>query len=482
MTYKKKQNFWKKMGVPFIKPPFFVGSMEMMSSKSLAEKLQTIYHTYPDARCHGVNQFSSPILVIKDPDLIKQVTVKDFDHFVNHRSMAILDNDPFWSKNLFASRDERWRNLRYTLSPSFTSSKMKIMFSLIDECAQQFVDYFKKQDEEVVELEVKDALSRYTTDVIATTAFGVRCNSLQDKKNDFYLMGEDASNIGGLRLLKFVFYEISPLLCKLLQVRLIPTNVTNYFSKIIEDTVRTRRDKNIVRPDMIQLLMEAQNNDANNQNKREITLDDINSQAFIFFLAGFETVSTFLTFSLYELALNRDVQDRLRQELDSVKETITYETLLGLKYLDMVVCESLRKWPPAIVTDRQVTKNFTIKPEKPGEKEILLEKGLTCWIPIIGLHTDAKFYPNPEKFDPERFSEENKHKINSSAYMPFGTGPRNCIGSRFAILESKLIIFYILRNFEVVQIEKTQVPIVLDKKKINLAAQGGVWLGLKKIK
>ena len=154
--------------------------------------------------------------MIKDPDLIKQVTVKDFDHFVNHRSMAILDNDPFWSKNLFASRDERWRNLRYTLSPSFTSSKMKIMFSLIDECAQQFVDYFKKQDEEVVELEVKDALSRYTTDVIATTAFGVRCNSLQDKKNDFYLMGEDASNIGGLRLLKFVFYEISPLLCKVL--------------------------------------------------------------------------------------------------------------------------------------------------------------------------------------------------------------------------------------------------------------------------
>ena len=146
----------------------------------------------------------------------------------------------------------------------------------------------------------------------------------------------------------------------------------------------------------------------------------------------------------------------------------------------MVVCESLRKWPPAVTTDRQVSKDFIIEPVKPGEKKLLLEKGAVCWLPVFAIHNDAKFYPNPEKFDPERFSEENKNKINPSMYIPFGSGPRNCIGSRFALLEGKLLLSYILKNFEVVKTGKTKIPVVLDKTQINLASEGGMWLGFKK--
>ena len=218
-----------------------------------------------------------------------------------------------------------------------------------------------------------------------------------------------------------------------------------------------------------------------NRRKQEITLDDINSQAFVFFLAGFETVSTFLTFTLYELALNPQIQDRLRKEIQSVEGKMTYDKVLGLKYLDMVVCESLRRWPPAVTTDRQVSKDFIIEPVKPGEKKLLLEKGAVCWLPVFAIHNDARFYPNPEKFDPERFSEENKHKINPSVYIPFGSGPRNCIGSRFALLEGKLLLSYILKNFEVVKTGKTKIPVVLDKTQINLASEGGMWLGFKKL-
>lgn len=142
--------------------------------------------------------------------------MKHFDHFVNHREVTSADADPFWSKNLFASRDERWRDLRSTLSPSFTSSKMKIMFNLIDECAQQFIQHFKEQQQKVVELEMKDTLSRYTNDVIATAAFGLQCNSLKDRENDFYLMGKDANDFSGLRIFKFLLYAISPTLSKVI--------------------------------------------------------------------------------------------------------------------------------------------------------------------------------------------------------------------------------------------------------------------------
>jgi cytochrome P450 family 9 len=219
-----------------------------------------------------------------------------------------------------------------------------------------------------------------------------------------------------------------------------------------------------------------------NRRKQEITLEDITAQAFVFFLAGFKTVSTLLTFAFYELAINQDVQNRLREEIQSVSEELTYEVLLGMKYLDMVVSETLRKWPASVLTDREVSKEFTIQPTKPGEKPLFLEKGIVCLLPIFAIHRDPRFYPEPEKFDPERFNNENKHKINPTMYMPFGAGPRNCIGSRFALLEAKLIMFHLLKKFQVVTVGKTPVPLVLDKVQINLDAEGGMWLGLKKIK
>jgi cytochrome P450 family 9 len=162
-------------------------------------------------------QFLLPTLVIKDPDLVKQITVREFDQFVNRRQLINAESDAFWSRNLFASRDERWRDLRSTLSPSFTSSKMRIMYTLMEECAQQFVQYFQTKTDDVVELEMKDTFSRYANDVIATTAFGVKCDSLKDK-DEFYRMGQDATNFEGWRMLKFFVLCISP---KLTQVRLL---------------------------------------------------------------------------------------------------------------------------------------------------------------------------------------------------------------------------------------------------------------------
>jgi cytochrome P450 family 9 len=109
-----------------------------------------------------------------------------------------------------------------------------------------------------------------------------------------------------------------------------------------------------------------------------------------------------------------------------------------------------------------------------------LEKNAVVWLPIYALHRDPKYFPEPDRFDPERFNDENKSKIIPYSYIPFGSGPRNCIGSRFALLETKVLFFHILLHFEIVPVAKTQIPLHLNRKSFTMTAENGFWLGLKR--
>ena len=268
----------------------------------------------------------------------------------------------------------------------------------------------------------------------------------------------------------------------------------DFFTNLVTSNIQTREKHGIVRPDMIHLLLEARKNGLKHEDtetvqdtgfatvaeseitknpkikKTEITDQDIISQALIFFFAGFDTVSTLMSFISYELAVNPDIQNRLIDEVDETLETckgkLTYEALLGMKYMDMVVSETLRKWPNSIAVDRICTKPYTIEAKYPDEKPIHLEKNDVVWLPIFGLHRDPQYYPEPEHFDPERFNDDNKANINPYTYLPFGSGPRNCIGSRFALLETKTLFFYILSHFGIVPVENTQMPLVLSKNNL----------------
>ena len=145
----------------------------------------------------------------------------------------------------------------------------------------------------------------------------------------------------------------------------------------------------------------------------------------------------------------------------------------------MHFAETLRLWPPALMLDRVCVKPYIIEPVHEGEKPVHLQKGDTIWIPTVSIQRDEKYYPNPLVFDPERFNDENKSKIDPYTYTPFGVGPRNCIGSRFALLEIKIICVHLLSKFEFVATNKTQIPLELTKAANLLAVDGGMWIGLK---
>jgi len=218
---------------------------------------------------------------------------------------------------------------------------------------------------------------------------------------------------------------------------------------------------------------------------KKLTNDEITGQAIIFFFAGFDTISTGLCFGSHELALSKDVQEKLREEIrETHKETkgqLTYESLQKMKYMDMVFTEILRKWPPVVTIDRVCTKPYTIEPVYPDETPVHLIVGDLLALPMHGLHRDPKYYPEPEKFNPERFSEENKDSITPYTYIPFGSGPRNCIGSRFAILEAKALLYHLLLNFEIVTIPRTQIPLKLNTASFQHGSERGFWLGLKRL-
>ncbi|KAF5288513.1 hypothetical protein FQA39_LY15381 [Lamprigera yunnana] len=488
----KKYHYWHDKGVPYIKPIYFFGNYAsvVFRKKSIVEMVIDTYSKYPNSRYVGFYQPNhQPVLMLRDPDLIKDVTIKEFESFPDHKQFVPHNIDPLWDKNLLQmSTEDGWHTMRTTLSPSFTSSKLKMMFHLMQDCATQFVNYFKSQEGEVL-IELKDTFTRFTNDIIATCAFGIQCDSLKDRNNDFYLMGKEATDFSGLKGLKFFGYEFSGPLMKLLKIKMFSDEVSAFFRKVVLETLNHRRQNNIVRPDMIHLLLEASkkvnnlNEEEKSKNiKNELSHDDITAQALIFFSAGFETVSSAMSYLCYELAVHPDIQERLYNEIKETLEgspKLTYETITSMKYLESCVLETLRLHSSIPGTDRKCQKPYTINPVHPSEKPLRIEKGQLISIPICALHHDEQYFPNSYNFDPERFNAENKSKINPYVFIPFGIGPRNCIGSRFALVEIKLVMVNVLKAFEIVVNKKTAIPLNYSSTSFNLIPDNGIWVSFK---
>lgn len=452
--------------------------------------------------------FSSPIVLLRDPELVKHLVVKEFDHFADHRVFIDETMDTLFGNSLISLTGQKWKDMRATLSPAFTGSKMRLMFELIVEVSEQMMGYIKKEAESkgMLELEMKQICSKFTNDVIALCAFGIKVDSFNDEDNEFHKTGKDMMNFAKpSRMWRFLGFRMLPKLMTFFKIPLMDEYIKTFFRRIVLNTMKVREEKNIHRPDMINLLMEVrkgtlehktteeevesvgfatvQESDVGKKaHKRNWTDDEVVAQCFLFFFAGFDTSSTVMSFAAYELTVNTDIQDKLYHEIREVNSELagrklTYEILQKMKYLDMVTSEVLRKWPPAPATDRYCVKDLDYEDES-GLK-IKFEKGVGLWIPVYGFHRDPKYYPNPDTFDPERFSDENKHLINIDTYLPFGAGPRNCIGSRFALMEVKALLYFLLLNFSFNVIQKTDIPLKLKTSLGGVATENGIWIGLK---
>ncbi|KAL9703497.1 hypothetical protein quinque_007015 [Culex quinquefasciatus] len=512
----QKYDFFEERNIPFIKPVFLLGNTApvLLKRQDLLQNVKEMYNAFPSSKVVGLFDFIKPVLMIRDLDMLKQIGVKDFDHFSDHTPIFTradvedVGGDSLFGNSLFALRGQKWRDMRSTLSPAFTGSKMRHMFELVSQSAQSTVEFFRAEAKagRTLEYEMKDVFSRFSNDVIASVAFGIEVDSFRERENSFYVKGKAMLNFQNVKtIVKMLLLRTIPNLMIRLKVDIQSKESTEYFKSMITDNMRQRDVHNIVRNDMIHMLMQVRKGALKHQKDEQETKDagfatveesnvgkvthsrvwtdnELVSQCFLFFLAGFDTVSTALTFLSYELLVNPDIQQRLYEEILSVEETLnckplSYEVLQRMQYMDMVVSETLRKWPPAPFVDRFCVKDYQYDD---GEGlRLQISKNQILWIPIVALHHDPKYYPNPEKFDPERFSEANRASINPAAYVPFGVGPRNCIGSRFALMEVKALVYNLVKSFTFERSAKTKVPLELVKSIVGVAIDGGMWLELK---
>lgn len=212
---------------------------------------------------------------------------------------------------------------------------------------------------------------------------------------------------------------------------------------------------------------------------KTLTEDEALSQCVVFFVGGLDTMSTVLACTAYLLALHPEVQYKLREEVNHCFKQHgpepSADVVSKMKYLHCVISESMRLYPPGVRIDRTAAVDYVL-----GETGIHVPKGSIVGIPVYAMHHDPLFFDDPEKFNPERFSDENVHNIQPYSYLPFGAGPRNCIGMRFALQTVKLCLLHALHNVEFIRTPKTQVPPDISKT-VGVLSVKEIIVGVRKL-
>uniref|UniRef100_A0A3Q2QAZ5 Thromboxane-A synthase n=1 Tax=Fundulus heteroclitus TaxID=8078 RepID=A0A3Q2QAZ5_FUNHE len=456
-----------------------------------------------------------PVVVVADPDMLRSVMVRDFGSFPNRMQFKFATKP--MTDCLLMLRNERWKRVRSILTPSFSAAKMKEMVPLINTAADALMKNLKVHADSGEAFDIHRCFGCFTMDVIASVAFGTQVDSQNDPDDPFVRHAQMFFSFSFFRPLMLFFIAFPNIMAPV--ARFIPNKrrdqMNGFFINIIQKIIKQREEQppNQRRRDFLQLMLDArtgresvslehfdtakhsdepdhrrqqtqpssldQENDSphtqespvRRPQKKMMTEDEIVGQAFVFLLAGYETSSNTLAFTCYLLALNPQCQRRVQEEVDDFftrHESPDYSNVQELKYLDMVVCEALRLYPPGFRFAREIDHDCVVNGQ-------FLPKGATLEIPAGFLHYDPDHWPEPDKFIPERFTAEAKESRHPFVYLPFGAGPRNCVGMRLAQLEIRMALVHLFQRFSIQACSETKVPLEL-KSSSTLGPKDGIYV------
>lgn len=487
---KKKYSYWSNLSVSGPKPSVFAfgnafqisGSTDVPKTEvSLVQKYGLIYGTYA---------IFTPTLTVADPEAIKQILVKDFHLFVNRRKSDVLEE--LMNISLFSTENDNWKRIRGITSPAFTSGKLRSVQPIVQKSVDHLVAYLNRLVNNAPEkarcglLEnTKKVMAGFTIDTIVSAAFATETNANDDRSTENTLVryATSLTEAG-----KFT------VMCALLMPRWVNSilgvknflNETSfeYMRSVVEQMIKSRKGGQQQRSDLLQLLIDSEVGEAELKRasyyqltadmdsnatladeagsksvgrKNKLSDKEIVSQCMLFFAAGFGTTSDALTHLIFELSHDQAAQSRLIEELHQNLDGLDanseeyFDQVMGSKlpYMNACISETLRKYPPLSRLERRCSQQ--------GYKVagIELQKNQLVEIPTYAIHYDPKYYPDPSSFKPDRFMPENKHLLVPYTYLPFGAGPRNCIGMRFAYQEMKMCIATVLRRYRFLPTDKT---------------------------
>jgi cytochrome P450 len=444
-------NYWKKQGIPSPKGNIFYGNMLQLFKKDF-------YYDEENFKEFNTNAFGSvyqgtPDYCTVDLDFIKQVLIKEFDAFPDRFDItrSNMVSDSLRANFLLVKKGDEWRKIRQRCTPAFTSGKMKKLLPSMNHCAEELCKFLELFAENGKDVPLKDTFSKLTMNVIGRCVFASDFNSLESADKDVPLLYFSKKLFSVTLLSPSIILSITfPNLCRLYQEitkrSVVNHEVDEFFTKDLSEVIKHRLNDPEAKDkynDAVQLLLNAMEEEntkftkedadiisetVEKVSKKSLTRMEILAQLVVFLAAGYETTATTLHFVTYILSQRPDVQDKVRDEVNEIfgdKNEIGYDDVSKFVYMNAVIDETLRLLPPITRTNRLCQKETVVNGVK-------FEKGSVFSVPIYAIHHSPDIYENPEEFIPERFLPDESDSRHPMAFLPFGSGPRNCLGMRFA--------------------------------------------------
>uniref|UniRef100_A0A1I8NRL3 Cytochrome P450 n=1 Tax=Stomoxys calcitrans TaxID=35570 RepID=A0A1I8NRL3_STOCA len=385
--------------------------------------------------------FTKPVILVRSAELVHRIMITDFSSF-NGRGMYTNEQHDPMTVNILTLDGPKWRSLRTKLSPAFSSGQLKQMLGTIDNVAQKFMDYLgtELKDGKAHRLNIKNLTTTYAVDAIGSVIFGLDIDSFTNPRNEFRILTEQIFNEGNIlqKLYMMMYFVYQPIM-RILSFLGIKDPVTYGLRDIIKRTIEHREMNNVVRKDVLQIMMEMRDS---------LSLDMIASNAFIFYLAGSESTASSIAFTIYEMAMHSDIYRRAQNEVD---ETLRKFNLKPQDCLTYEALKTLRKYPILPYFIRKCNKDYVVP-----DTDFTIDKDTTVILPIMAIHRDAEYFPQPMEYKPERYDTSHLD-YEPMAYMPFGEGPRLCIGQRLGLFNVKMALVKLLANFHIEPLPRKEV-------------------------
>ncbi|XP_054261599.1 cytochrome P450 6k1-like [Macrosteles quadrilineatus] len=464
--------YWNKKGLT--QPPTKIGFGNVYAAFTMKTNLgiviDEIYRSYPEHDAVGIYSCLTPKLLVRSPELIKTVTVTEFSSFHDNEFSVNKELDPYFAMDPFVIRGEEWKPQRAKLVTRLTPARMKEIFPLMKDIIPRLRTYIDDNIDK--DFEAKDLATLFSMDIVSDTVFGISSNCFSDQEAPFRKFGDIMMKEQLQTWWKTLIIQFFPHLKKLFGFALLPPVVCKYLEEVVQEVIAYRKNNGISRNDLFQFVLKKESGD----------FKEVMHFATTFFIEGFETASMVASSTIYELAMNPDVQEKLYDEVKSMyneNEDIDYETVTNSPYLDNIIQESQRKYPVLYYMDRLCTKPCHLDIDG---KSVEIETGTPVILPMFAIHRDPLYYPNPEVFDPERFNAENKAARPAYTYIPFGEGPRICPGMKYGLNQVKLFVSSIVQKYKILKSEKTPEKITFSPNSFLVTPNERLWIRLEKRK
>jgi len=405
---------------PGPKPHFLIGNIPLASPDPLSLFLRWA-REYGDIFYYRAAWL--PVYFLNHPDLIESVLVRSPQNFQKDR--VIRNSRWFFGQGLLTSEGDFWLRQRRLSQPAFHRERVTSYAKIMTDYTEQMLANWRDGEA----CDIHQEMMQLTLRIVVRALFNVEPEQTINISSAVNALMRNAT---GARMLMPPIGRFLPT-PTMIEVR----RSVRHLDETVYGIIERRRSDGRDSGDLLSMLMHVRDDDGTRMTDRQLR-----DEVLTFLLAGHETTALALSWTWHLLAQHPEIEEKLRSELDRVLggRTPEFSDLAALPYIDSVIKESMRLYPPAWSLARTVVSDIEVRGFRiPAGSNIVMSQ----WI----MHHDPRYFPEPEKFVPERWLEERSRKLPRFAYFPFGGGPRQCIGAAFATMEANLLLATIAQRF-----------------------------------